>query len=421
MDTKTSPDITITEAPMSNDSYNNKEVSLPVFDLDGLPEDIKQEKLYPLLPPQVLGWLAQRSPQYETGTAFLRLLLSTVDAEPESYKQADETKLAAIAILKRHPELLFKTRQVTDHFGRKIKASPYRLFLGTGDIWALKQVHEEIIAKMEDQEARAQAEAQTKTEFQTQFPDYSGPWPLDPNMPEEVLYDKRNKEQIEQVIAQLKTIVEKITVGNDPCTRGQATKDETTKAVADLCKIFASKAGEVIKTGLHFPLGILKEIGKVYDTQFNLWSDYQVAFFPRGVIGGAVAALSAVDGQCVKGGLVTLNMEKGPDRRDGLFCRHPKGIPQDLAPLVGKLGRTMFVDPYDGYAGFISSKPGHVDWYNKNGFFAARVSGVAWIIGVSLVEKLMESKSKGLWELLCSCAQRSQHTVSMSITARCDV
>lgn len=30
-------------------------------------------------------------------------------------------------ILKRHPEFLFKEGTVTDHFGRKIKASPYRL------------------------------------------------------------------------------------------------------------------------------------------------------------------------------------------------------------------------------------------------------------------------------------------------------
>lgn len=352
--------------------------------LDNLPKDIKQEELYLRSPLSVLGLLAQTSKQYEMDTAFLRLLSNTVDAEPESYTPdsylkdkarlaatpksyqiSDETRLAAIALLKRHPELLFKEGRVTDHFGRKIKASPYRLLLGAGDVWALKQVHEEIIAKIEDQEARTKAEAQTKAEFQAQFPDYKGPWALDSNVPEEALYDERNKAQIEQVKAQLKIIVEKITA--DPCTNGQATKDETTKAVADLCKIFAPKEGEIIKTGLHFPLGILKEIGKTYDDQFNPWSGEQLAFFSREVIGGAEAALSAVDGQCVKNGLSNLNMEKGPDRRDGLFCRHPKGIPGDKAPLVGKLGSAMFIDPYNGYSCFVTSNPGFFDWYNKNG------------------------------------------------------
>jgi hypothetical protein len=234
----------------------------------------------------VLSLLARTSHQYEEETAFLRLLPSAVDAEPQSYKpesyqQGDETKLAAIAILKRHPELLFKKSQVTDHFDRKIKASPYGLFLGAGDIWALKQVHEEIIAKIEDSEARSQVEAQTKAEFQAQFPDYQGPWPLDPNMPEEALYDERNKAQTKQVIDQLKIIVQKITA--DPCTHGQATKDETTEAVADLCKIFVPKEGEVIKTGFHFPLGIMREIYRVYDAQFNPWSVSQLAFFSRTV------------------------------------------------------------------------------------------------------------------------------------------
>src|SRR3990167_1002508 len=88
-----------------------------------------------------LGVFARVSRQAEEASAFLRLLPRVVDAEPESYRQEDETKLAAIAILKRHPELLFRETIVTDHFGRKIKASPYQLFLGAGDVWALKQVH----------------------------------------------------------------------------------------------------------------------------------------------------------------------------------------------------------------------------------------------------------------------------------------
>lgn len=40
---------------------------------------------------------------------------------------------------------------------------------------AVKQVHDEIIAKIEDQEARAETYAQVRAEFQAQFPDYKGP------------------------------------------------------------------------------------------------------------------------------------------------------------------------------------------------------------------------------------------------------
>lgn len=380
--------------------------------LDTLPKDIKQNVLYPRTPLSALGLLAQTSKQYEMDTAFLRLLSTTVDAEPESYTPEaylknearrtatpksyqipDETRLASLTLLKRHPELLFKEGKVTDHFGRKIKASPYQLLLGAGDVWALKQVHEEIIAKIEDKQARAKAEAQAQAEFQAQFPDYKGSWPLDPNLPEKALYDERNKVQIEQVKAQLKIIVEKITA--DPCTNGQATKKETTEAIADLCKIFAPKKGEIIKTGLHFPLGILKEIGKSYDDQFNPWSGAQLAFFSREVIGRAEAALTAVDGQCVKTGLLNLDMKKGPDRRDGLFCRHPKGIPGSEIPLASKLGRTMFVEPFDGDSCFVTSNPEFCDWYNKKSGVRSWVRQ-AWVAGraaLAFLEDLWRTKA----------------------------
>ncbi|MCW5582606.1 MAG: hypothetical protein KIT56_01740 [Gammaproteobacteria bacterium] len=412
--------------------------------LDTLPKDIKQEELYLRSPLSVLGLLAQTSNQYETETAFLRLLSSAVNAEPESYTPEsylkdkarvtatpqsyqipDKTRLAAIAILKRHPELLFKEGRVTDHFSRKIRATPYRLFLGAGDVWALKQVHEEIIAMIEDPEARAKAETQTKIEFQAQFPDYKGPWPLNPNMLEEALYDERNKAQIEQVKAQLKIVVAKITA--DPCPKSQAIKDETTKAVADLCNIFTPKEGEIIKTGLHFPLGILKEISQTYDEQYglDLWNGNKLTYFFREVIGGAEVALTAVDGQCVKEGLVNINEDKrkgkGPNRRDGLFCRHPKGCPTDKAPFADKLGKTLFVDPYDGAFCFLSfaSAIGYFDWCNKNGLQAKwdKKVGTRWWGGhAMLFGKLMENKSSYLWELLCSRTQRSQHTVAMDIT-----
>src|SRR3990167_9670873 len=55
------------------------------------------------LSPRDLGIFAQVSRQAEEVSAVARLLPSVVSAEPESYQQADETRLAAIAILKRHP------------------------------------------------------------------------------------------------------------------------------------------------------------------------------------------------------------------------------------------------------------------------------------------------------------------------------
>ena len=302
-------------------------------------------------------------------------------AEPESYEQKDETKLAAIAILKRHPELLFKEGIVKDQFGRWIKASPYRLFLGAGDSWALKQVHDEIIPILKRKEKTIDWEAKAEEEFKKQFPNC--PWPFDPKLDEEALYDARNIDQIKQVIAQLQTIVAVITA--DPCTNGQATLDATTDAVAELRQIFAPKKGEIIETGLHFPLRILKEIYKVYDAQFNPWSSDQLSFFSREVIGSAEAALTVVDGQSCKNGLNNLDMQKGPDRRDGLYCRRPVGIPEAKAPIGNKLGSAMFVDPCDGYSVFLSSTPGLFDGYNKTapawpicGGWSPRGGGCGW-------------------------------------------
>ena len=363
----------------------------PLFgDLDILPLETREEILSycSLLD---LSVFARVSHQAEEASAFVRLLPGVVAAAPESYQQVDETRLAAIAILKKYPELLFREAIVTDHFGRKIKASPYQLFLGAGDVWALKQVHEAIIPNIENGEAHAQAQ------FQAQFPNCQ--WPPAPDMSEAALYDDRNKEQIEQVIAQLKKIVEKITA--DPCTHGRATLDETRQAVAELRRIFTPKEREIIETGLHFPLGIMHEIGKVYDAQWEPWSVDQLSFYSREVIGSAEAALTAVDGQCCKNGLANLNMDKGPDRRDGLFCRHPKGTPQSLSPLVGKLGQTMFVDPYDGNSCFVSATPGAFDWYNKNGEHGWWGSLLRCFVCTHALENLCRAKTESLSKL-CS-------------------
>lgn len=335
---------------------NNKDIKTVAFPLFDLPKDARDKEIYSNFSVKEFGLFAQTSIEAEQATAFLRLLTSAVDAEPESYEQEDETRLAAIAILKRHPELLFKEGTVTDHYGRKFLASPYRLFLGAGDTWAIKQIHKEIIPNIEDGEAQAQAA------YKKQFPNC--PCPFDPDLGEEQFYDDRNKKQIEEVIAQLKIIAGKIAA--DPCIDGLATLDETKQAVADLCKIFAPNEGEIIKTGLHFPPVIMKEIYKAHNDPLNFWHSAQSSFFSRTVIGSALAASTAVDGQCYKTGLKNLDMEKGPDRRDGLFCRYPKGIPKRLTPINNKLGSRMFVDIKDGFACVLST-PGNFDWFNKKG------------------------------------------------------
>ena len=393
-----------TSRPMSDtpsDSHTTETAAMP---LPYLPDDVRQEELYPRSPLEVLGLFAQTSQQDEKETAFLRLLHGTIDAEPESYslksyKWADETRLAAIAILKRHPKLLFKISKVKDHYDRKIQASPYQLFLGAGDIWALKQVHEAILPKIENGVILAQAQ------FKAQFPNC--PQAFDPNMPEELLYDERNKTQIAQVIEQLKIIVEKIKA--DPCTNGLARCEETFKAVSNLSQIFAPKEGNIIKTGFHFPLGIINEIGRVYDAQFNSWSSAQLSFFSFAVIGGALAALTAVDGQCVKHGLANLNMKKGPNRRDGLFCHHPKGIPQNLAPLRDKLTRTVFVDPYNGRVCFLSSRAGYFDWYNKKDTPSLANHGGGWIGRDMCWKTYSEQKQRQMGAIMQSRKQKSKH------------
>lgn len=351
----------------------NRPSTLGVLD-DHLPPELR-ELIYSYCPTRTLTLFA-RSSYSATEDArdilFSRLMQCAVNAEPVSYSQADETKLMAIAILKRYPELLFRKKTITDHYGRKIKASPFRIFWGAGDTWALKQVYEDIIPHITGGEAKAEIE------FKKQFPDC--PWPPTGDMPEENLYDDRNREQIARVIAQLKIIIAKITV--DPCTNAQATLDETTKSIEDLCKILKPKQGEVIQTGLYCPLGIMREIIKVYDTQLHIWNGAQNVFFSRVVLGTAEAALTAVDGQCVKNGLEILDgelyKEKVPDRRNGLFCREQRGIPKELVPLMDKLGRTLYVDPYAGGSVFLSIKAGYFDWYYKNGHVSNYDVGAMW-------------------------------------------
>lgn len=381
--------------PADNDDYNETK-SYPLLKL---PEKMISGKIDSNFSLKDYSLFARTPSIAESVVAFLRLLANAVEAKPESRQSENATALAAMAILKKYPVLLFQKGWVIDHFGRKIWASPYQLFLGAGDIWALRQVHGEIITNIEDGEVIA------KTQFQEQFPNCS--WPLDLAMGEEALYDDRNIAQIAAVINQLKIVVEKISA--DPCTNGFSTLDETTDAVAALRQIFVPKKGEVIKTGLHFPLGILKEIFNVYETQFNPWSGAQLAFYSREIIGAVEAALTAVDGQCCKNGLKNIEIENGPDRRDGLFCRHPDGIPAKLTPINHKLGCEIFVDPYNGDVCYVSATPWFFDWYVKQG--AARaVPAVVPERGRCVVEQLMEDKIRVLNDLLLGHTKSNQHS-----------
>lgn len=344
---------TRTNAPISNkgnDSQHNEKASLP--SLDNLPNDVRQMELYPHSPLSVLGLLAQTSKQYEAETAFFRLLSAAINAAPEFLDaKEDATALASIAILKKHPELLFEKKMVIDHYGREIWASPYQIFLGAGDIWALRQIQKDILPLIENGEEQAEAQ------FKEQFPNC--PWPLPRDFSEEMLYDDRNKRQIEEIVKQLTTVKQLIDV--DPFNNNKPL-DTTKQAVETLCELFQPKPGEVIRSGLHFPLAIMKEVYKTYTALQGHWS-----FFSLAIIKPALDALSTVDGQCCQYGLRDLDMEKGPSRRCHSSYQHPLGQPLSLR-LVNdkdKRGAAALVDPYDGVVLFFSPTPGYFDCLNK--------------------------------------------------------
>ncbi|MBX3710301.1 MAG: hypothetical protein KIT56_10435, partial [Gammaproteobacteria bacterium] len=168
-----------TNRPLSNKTDNNSHHEDTLFRLSNLPKEIRQEELYVRSPLSALGLLAQTSSEYEKDTAYLRLLPAAIHAVPEFLDAKENaTALASIAILKKHPELLFIKKKVTDHYGREIWASPYQIFLGAGDIWALRQIQKDILPLIENGEVQAEAQ------FKEQFPNC--PWPLPENFSEEM-------------------------------------------------------------------------------------------------------------------------------------------------------------------------------------------------------------------------------------------
>jgi hypothetical protein len=331
--------------------------------LGGLPQDARSYGLYPQCTLATLGTFARTSQKAERETAFLRLQSASINAAPEFL---DENKnafaLVAIAILKKHPdklyELLFTKSMVKDHYGREIWASSYQLFLGAGDVWASKQIHEEIISLIPDKETGTKIQQKAQAQFLEWFPNYEQK--REEGQDEEVrLYDDRNKRQIADIAKQLNVV--KGLINADPFTNN-APLVMTQQAVEVLCQLFKPAPGEVIRSGLHFPLAIMKEIYKVYD---ELQKGH--TFFSLSVIYPALDALSTVDGQCCRYGLENLNMETGPARRCNPAFKHPIGQPLQVmwaADIEKRIA--VLVDPVEGDICF-SSGDGSFSWFNKNG------------------------------------------------------
>lgn len=365
--------------------------------------DVRSNTLYSQCSLATLGAFAQTSQKIELETVFSRLQSASVNAAPEFLdKNGNAFALAAIAILKKHPdklfELLFTKKMVKDHCGREIWASPYQLFLGAGDVWASKQIHE-MISLIPDEVTKTQIQQKAQAQFKAWFPNYEQK--LEEGQDEEAkLYDDRNKQQIADIMKQL-DIVRQL-INTDPFNNDEPL-DATKLAVETLCKLFKPKPNEVIRGGLHFPLAIMKKIYKVYDGLQQGFS-----FFSLNVIAPALNALSTVDGQSCRYGLKNLNMETGPARRCNLTFKHPIGQPLQVMHAGDKTkGVTVIVDPYDGEICF-SVGAGSFSWFDKNGG-----PGAAWrlfcawglqIFGDTMVrclENLCRAKMSGL-QNLCS-------------------
>ena len=97
--------------------------------------------------------------------------------------------------------------------------------------------------------------------------------------------------------------------------------------------LFQPTPGEVIRSGLHFPLAIIYEVYKTYNALQNDWT-----FFSLAVIKPALDALSTVDAQCCQDGLSQLDVEKGPNRRCHPAYQQPLGKPLSLK-LVNDLDK----------------------------------------------------------------------------------
>ncbi len=180
------------------------------------------------------------------------------------------TTLKALEILKKDPDLLFIENIIaTSPTGIRCQGSPIQLILGTGDVWLLKETHDNIFAR--HQEGANGAQALFKKHFDAQFPHYQNPITLDhvktaaPDLvfngyeehcfeDENCFYDQRNIEQIIAVKRAIMAVTKAICA--DSCNNNLPNQD--TQACIDVLRAILTPDDQIIiKTGLHFPSLIL--------------------------------------------------------------------------------------------------------------------------------------------------------------------
>lgn len=312
---------------------NNRpqEQSFPIFDMT---PEVREPYVYPHLLPTIMSVFARTCRQAEKESRLLRLLQYAVNALPVSYDQEDKSKLAALEMLKSYPYLLFLERDVKDLTGQWHYGSVYKMFLRTGDIAALNEVHEKIIPLI------AEGEAIAKAQYEQQF--------LRHAEAEGKVYDDRNIAQIAQVKEDLLEIV--AAISEDPCTGGYATKQRTKDAIAILKAHLAPKGGDVIRTGLLSPPEILKIIHDVYDQNYDSWAGDQLSLYSCEVIGAAEAVAAPHHAQRYKKGLGNINENTLPDRTGSYYLREGAGVPPYL-------GSSSFYDVFFGGRGGRSAFP----------------------------------------------------------------
>lgn len=406
----------------------------------GMPRGVRTAIIYPFTPMDMLSMFSRTCRTAEIETALPRLLHCAAFAMPESWQQEVKTKLAAIAMLKTHPDLLFQKGFTRLPSGQLVYGSPYQIFLGSGDIWARKTIHEEIIPQIDGGEAQAleqyieqfpnpgcalasfsqedlialknlmeqdklqvsddlrakvlsmneNEDAYTQVLFEKQelIAIYQS---LSENKREdlcaklceaEILHDDRNKAQIAQIIEDLKEIV--AAISEDPCTNGKATQERTVNAIRALRDHLAPQKG-AIRTGLYSPPEMMKIIHDVYNQNFDPWSGAQLSLYSFEVIGGAECAASAVDAQCYKKGLSSFDVKTPPDRTLSYFSGPGR---------CAGLGSSSFVDVYCGRV--------------------LRVRGramVAWRGGIAatpILQNFCRAKNQSLQNLSCCTQNRDE-------------
>ena len=393
---KTSEDISAEIEIAAVNAEHNRQ--LPLFKLD---HNVRKQGVYSHLAIDTLSIFAKTCKKAEAETAFPRLLHCAAFALPESYQQKDKTTLAAIAMLKTHPELLFQKGYTRLPSGQWVDGSPYQVILGSGDIWARKTIHEEIIPLIEGGEALALAQyieqfpnpscalasftqkelialkgllekagslsqdgaVQVSDELQAKLLSMND----NEDAYKKILFEKQEFVVIHQLlsennredlcaklceadmlyddrnkaqIAQVREDLKEIVaaISDDPCTNGKATRQRTIDAIRTLREHLAPQKG-AIRTGLYSPPEIMKIIYEVYDQSYVPSDINRLSLYSFEVIGGAECAASAVDAQCYMKGLSSFDIKTPPDRTLSYFTR--SGVPAGL-------GSSFFIDVYYG-------------------------------------------------------------------------